>query len=373
MQDTTYYLSHARATSPETARLADGVGLIALGALLVAALILRSIHRRRAALAKRAAAIGDERLRPGPTVLAGRIADDGEGAAFTVEVEQVGREREQRGGWAHRWIEQRRTVAARPFYLVRPDGERVRVEPDQQALLIAKLDEPQQLSPTWRRRRATLQPGAEVHVAGELTRGPDPQAGGYREGGVGWVLVPPSAGRMVLSAEPLDAPHRRRAGHYRNLALAIVGLLGIGHAAMFLRYDLLRLDGRVVTARVVDETTMQVRGKSLWGPGTTITTHYLVHAAFEDQAGVHPLSDEVSKQFWLRLKGPSAVREVPFVVSRGWPSVHQVGYEPSENGLILALFSILVLVFAGLCAVTLRSTRPWYERKRFVESGAGRL
>ena len=50
-----------------------------------------------------------------------------QGASVVVAVEQQGREYQTKSGWAHRWSEVRRDVQARPFYVVRANGERVRV------------------------------------------------------------------------------------------------------------------------------------------------------------------------------------------------------------------------------------------------------
>ena len=372
MQPTTYYSAHARATPAQSAFVVDGIGIVGLGALLAFALLRRAVHLRRFRAAAAALGSGHPRaLAPGPVVVTGRVLDEGDGPPVVLEIEQSGREQFTKGRWVHRWTEEKRQLRVRPFYLVRPNGERVRVEPDDHVLLVDRLDETENLGPGWRRRRAALRAGDTVSVQGTLARGFDPSQGGYRDGGEGWVLKPTRGTRMELSTEQLGDRHQKRAATFGRLALILTALILISHVALFGRFHLLRLDGDHVTAAVTDHDAYRawVRSRINWGHWIE---HYRITAAFRDGGGsTHLLVDEVSPCFFADVA--NGLNEAPFVVSRHLPAFYQVGSEPSEESGKLVMFVLLVLASCLAASAVVSGTRPWYERKRVVEGGSGRL
>jgi hypothetical protein len=56
--------------------------------------------------------------------------EQGHTLAMQVDLVESGREGKSRSGWSHLWSEESRKLTARPFYLVRADERRIRVEPD---------------------------------------------------------------------------------------------------------------------------------------------------------------------------------------------------------------------------------------------------
>jgi hypothetical protein len=264
MTEAEYYLPSASAT-PEASLwiLVLFGGILLLGLLgLFAARYLR--HRRRAAHYREAAKQANAPLKPGPTVVAGTVADEGEGPAVTIDIDQTGSQRRYKGSWVHRWSEQGRVVHVRPFYLSRPSGERVRVEPDERVFLVDKLDGLTVLGPARRRRSATLIAGESAYVVGVMTSGFDPLKGGYRDNGSALVLRPSGVEPMLISTEPLADRHTRAASLYRTLALSTLLMLALIHGGLFLRDHAVRFfwPRRSSEGRVDDDLEGVVQAKA---------------------------------------------------------------------------------------------------------------
>jgi hypothetical protein len=346
------------------------VGVVGLGALLVLALVRRSVHRRREQLAHRAALRQGEPLHVGPSVLAGVVADEHEGDAVVIAIEQQGREFKTKSGWAHRWSEQRRTVEAKPFYVTRANGERVRVEPDSRVLLVDRLDATERQAIDQRVRRARLSPGEHVFVLGVMTRAADPKLGGYRESAEGWVLRPPRGERMLISTEPLEDRHQRRARIWRNLALITAALLLVWHGLLFAHVHRLRWHGRPLTAVAVHKEWNRAwvrpsKGRAHW------VYHYYVTAAGEDGAR---WTAEVERRSYdeITTDGGSGT-PLAFLAVDGPQGHFQIGTRACARIELVVVGMMNAVVWLFIYVLAIFSTRPWWARRRVVESGSGRL
>jgi hypothetical protein len=359
-----YYLPKWRATPQSTSAVIVAFGVILLGGLFAYFLAARAVHRRRARAAADSARDPKRALTLGDTVISGKVALDTEGDAVVVAIEQQGREWQHKGSWHHSWKETRRTVTVQPFYVVRPSGERVRVEPDQRVFLVDRLDGVKANGTTERVRTATLRAGEPVHIVGTLVRGFDPQQGGYRDSGPALVLRPPRSGRMLISTEPLDARFAKRARLHQGLAIAAFFALAVTHGVLFLRHHMLVAFGSTIDAEISDSRSWRVWHKPRRSSGYWVY-HYEITA---NDARLGKLVDEVSSGFYMDVQRGSATR-APFVIAG---TSYQVG-AASESGTRLGLFTTFALGFALVCCIIAASTLPWYEKKRIVESSGGRL
>ena len=114
-----------------TRTVVDGIAGLALMGLLGVTLWKRNQALRRVAEATLQEESAKRPLRPGPALVIGRVDGDDPSHGpphITIEIEQKGREWKGKHSWHHEWRETSRSVDARPFYVVRPNGERVRVE-----------------------------------------------------------------------------------------------------------------------------------------------------------------------------------------------------------------------------------------------------
>jgi hypothetical protein len=369
MPTTAYSAQSANHLSPgATAFVVDGLGILGLGALLVFSLIRYGLHRRRQKLAHRAMLRQGDPLHVGPSVLAGTVADDGEGDAIVIAIHQVGQEYQANkgGSWSHRWVEAQRSVEAKPFYVVRADGERVRVEPDSRVLVVDRLDPTERRGYGRRVRRAKLSPGEHVFILGDMTRAPDPKLGGYRESPEGWVLRPPRGDRMLVSTEPLEDRHRVRKRLWLSLSL-VTAVIAVGwHASLFAPVHRLRWKGRPATAVAIEKHSTRQLMQGSHG-STNWDYQYWVTAAGEHD------------QRWLTQVEPSSYQAIEpgtplaFRVVDGPEPLVQIGsracahFGDSLVGIVLApVWLIMHLMFVFV-------NRPWWSRRRIVDDGAGHL
>jgi len=366
---TAYYLPNFRAQPESTGAAIGAFGVLLLGGLFVYFLLSRAFYRRLARDTEASLRDADGPLRPGDTVITGKVSGDGDGdgPAVTVAIEQQGREWQNKGRWYHAWRERRRTVKVRPFYVVRPSGERLRVEPDERVFLVDKLDGIEPQARDRRVRTATLSAGEPVYIVGALVQGFDPQQGGYRDAGPAQVLRPPRTGHMQISTEPPAQRFYQRARVHKNLAIASLMALLVTHGALFLRHHALMVAGSRVDAQVVSSRTFRVCHKPRRSSGYWV--HHWEVTAADPRSTFDQLVDETSRGAWEQIRA-GALTTVPFVVLGPFS---QIGYQPTERTATLALFSVGALMFALTCLLILAGSLPWYERRRVVDSGSGPL
>jgi hypothetical protein len=361
-------IAYSEVTPGTTVAIVDVFGWWMLGGLLAYLLLMRVLDGRRAAAAERAQSHADAPLAPGAAVIAGRVVDTGDGPAVTVCIHQDGYEHRGKGGYYHHWKERWRDVTARPFHVARASGELVRVEPDERVFLVDRLDgivDEDDGGGTRRARTATLTAGEQVYVTGTLAWGTDPQqSGGYRGAGRALVMKPPARGRMLISTEPLIKRHRDAARDHGNLALFTAVVLLLAHGGYFLRYDVLRLFGHPVNAVVTERRAWDVWHTPKHGVGHWVH-HYGVAA--RDPATDAQFSQECSAYYFYRA---SEGDTVPFLVAGPFS---QLGLVPTQGPGKLVVFALLALPYTLIIVFILLGMRPWWERRRVVDTGDGRL
>ena len=347
-----------------------GPALAAWSVLMVVAAVVSAL--RRAARARQRAR--DHRrveagaaatlLSLGPCVIEGRVAyAEGADTAMRIDFEQAGTEKESSGSWSHAWTETHRKLTVRPFYLVRSDDTRIRVEPtsEQSQLfdeLEAKILVPVHATTTPTRIRfATLLPGERVWVTGSLNRSVDPEqaggtAAGYRHAALSWVL----RGRpLIVSSVSLAAHFAARARQHLIHAFVWFALLFLP-SIMLARY-LDRVQGATVVARVDSVREQTDEDHNVKG--------YRARATYE---GIRLETDTLN---WAPLEG------TPLSFRIGAYS-HNAGPTPrfSDDEAMLSFAIALVVVGMG-CVLQQRSARtlPWYrsDRVKVTERGTGRL
>lgn len=339
-----------------------GAGLLYIASIITAVALWR--HQRRRAQQARDAFEGSGILEVGETVVRGTVAFAVGGEhALRVEVDQEGTESKSSGSWSHSWTESDRRVLVAPFYLEHATGERIRVEPTQEAHLMDDLDGVIFVDRTKRKRFAELIPGEQVIATGHLSRGHDPEVSGqgYRGGCDGWVLRPPSSGAMLLSTKPLDAPFRHRARNYSIMAITITVLALVGHV-LLLPYHQRVVVGEPITAMVTGRhmTTSTNEGT---------TTHYY-HVTVSSQQPPLTLSRAVSQEAQNALVEGSHV-PVLYVISR--PASSQIGHTPTAHRDIALFLAIAISILSFGFLTWGESTKAWYDEPKVINSGSGHL
>jgi hypothetical protein len=120
-------------------------------------------------------------LREGAAHVSGEVAyADGADVAMRIVFEQEGSESSgSRGGWSHEWREVGRSAVAVPFFVVTPDGARIRVEPSAKSLLCDDLEAtsvPGPRSADGKVRASVKRPCGRVNESGRAESSPGSSA-----------------------------------------------------------------------------------------------------------------------------------------------------------------------------------------------------
>ncbi|EYF06139.1 Hypothetical protein CAP_2329 [Chondromyces apiculatus DSM 436] len=116
-----------------------GLGGLVLGGHLVF-VVHRWLTHRRAEILARAAESSLPPLKGGPIALHGAVETDDDTPAFTLTIQEMGREWLQKEVWHHEWKESTRWLVTRPFTLRLSSGQGVRVIPDAKVIYIDTLE-----------------------------------------------------------------------------------------------------------------------------------------------------------------------------------------------------------------------------------------
>ncbi|MBL8605454.1 MAG: hypothetical protein JNK72_26220 [Myxococcales bacterium] len=345
-----------------------GFTVFALAALYFA-FQQRSLARRAEAEAEQMQH-AQQPLKQGMGFVAGQVElARGETLALDVTVTQHGTESHTKNGTFHQWNEKARQVRARPFYLRHPSGARVRVEPGQQVVLIDRLSQRAWVEPAVRRMRASLAPGSFVLVEGTLSTGHDPEnaaaQGGYRDGALGWSMVPRPDGSMEVCCEPPARRHALRArGLGRSLKwAALTMILGLAPAVGFFSRLVLGSDESLYLQRTATWTTRSRRGG---------TAHHYGMYVTRPRGGWANERYELDEDDYVRLEQLSGPAEVWMRVVPDSPALTSPGQGTSVHVGVAAFLGLMTALGWGV-VMTGHNYRRWYHPGAAKHHGKGPL
>jgi hypothetical protein len=343
--------------------LVDGCGIIGLAVVWLYATRRQKQEEKRGRIAD-AAAEERRQIAAGPIILHGRVEyAQGASEAVRVDIEQEGTEAENSGVWSHKWTEKNRRVHVHPFYLRLDSGERIRIEPTSQVLLVDTMDGLIRVDLTKRVKFAQLTPGEWVYAAGELVQARDPEAngqgGGYRSAPETLVLRPRRGEPMLLSSEPLGDRYRKRAEFHASNARWIFGI------ALALQVIFCAFQVRCFLGKTEMLPITRLERYITTSDGDDVT-RYRVHV--QTRSG-DQISDHVNAATFVQLKDGDYVpfRVVPGIFSR----VSTIGEEITVTWYALLFSVVLGMAVFGYRKAE-REAGDWYERE-VVDSEKGRL
>lgn len=287
--------------------------------------------------------------------------------AVRVTIKQEGEETKHKDSYSHQWTEIDREIEAVPFYLRTSHGDRIRVEPPNDVMLVDKLDQMEWQKQTQRRRRAELVPGEQAIIEGELRRDKDPElqnTSGYRETGArGWVMKPTKRRGMSISSEGLARRHELRAKAFIRTTIFTI-VIGILSAAVTIPYRLRVIAGTNVIAQCMS------RGIELGRNKGRTTKHYNAYVNYLDNSGI-----EQRKSFELDEDDYDDLQVIPGAiwmrVVTAFPWASALGKDSSANSLQV-FFQVLIVGFGLLSIHSRQSYRRWYEG-HLIDRGNGQL
>lgn len=251
----------------------------------------------------------------------------------------------------------------------------MRIEPGNKVFLVDSIDraDPDGLDEERRVLTAELSDGENVVADGMLSRGLDPHGApaSYRSAvGTGWVLRPPLNDKMLLSSEPLEERYLKRATLHRRWAWGLGAALLALNFVVFGNFHVVSLFGDIVQARIERLTTWKTHTKN-----GGVVQHYGVEASYVTPAGeLWTLSDDINASAYTALDQRKAEAvTVPFRVVPFWPARHQVGTRATLYGPQIVVGFIANALLGLLYVMHARRTLPWYDKRRVVHSGSGRL
>jgi len=293
----------------------------------------------------------------------------GEKTAVRVTIKQEGEEKLNKGAYSHSWTEVERKIEAVPFYLRTTNGERVRVEPPTDVMLVDKLDQMEWSHPTKRRRRAELVAGEQAIIEGRLERGHDPElqnGSGYRDTGArGWVMKPTQRRGMSISSEGLARRHELRAKAFVRLTFVTI-IISVIATAMTIPYRLRTFAGKNVEATYLHRGVYLEKDKK----NQRTTKTYTAHAKYIDDNGIEHVGryDVDFSDYEVLPPRPGRIwmRVVP-----AYPQLSALGKGTSVSFGEL-FFRFFILVIGRFCIDYTRDHRRWYEG-HVVDRGKGQL
>lgn len=366
-------LDHDRVNPDTSATLAHLFVHVPYALIFAIAAFLAWHHSRRATMERNSNPTAP--LVDGPAVIYGTVEADPtwQGPVVRLDIHQNGTEWSNKGQWHHQWREASRTLNRRPFVVVRDDGARVLVDPDEQVVL---RDEPDTVrhNVNARTRVAAIEPGQRVHVSGHLFGAAlaHGNAGGAYRGGMGMPsLRAPRLGRMVISNERPGDPEEKRMRFHRGWAIAMAALFVFVASVVMPTFELLSLSNDLVWANPT-----AVRNWREWHKPKNSSGYWVyrwsVRGTWNDQGAVRELQDDCGEAYFTCVT-EGRCGQVPFTVSTIAPSWHQIGTSPQLTvGRAIVLGILCLFVVLGYPLSTM-SSRPWYQKKRLVEGGSGRL
>lgn len=266
-------------------------------------------------------------LRPGPQIVAGRVACDG-GDALTLTITQTRAHVRHNGRTRAVWNESRRALASKPFRLVTDSRAVVTVAPDPRAALVTALEGPQPVAEGLRQRTARVRHGARVWVDGTVSESRS------SDGVPSWVM---QRGVLALkvSTDDLLAHHGAAAARDGRWFWGLVTALAVTHAVLLGDVTLGLVAGRVDAVAVTETVTWRawVRSKNTAGRWVARCGVRAAGALYETSCGFE------------RCVAAGRCRTVPRVSVGGEGGLVRLGLGPTMYGAQAAL-SVTVGVIA---------------------------
>ncbi len=352
---------------PDNSNLIVGVFvLLSVGGLLSAAIAYTLVHRRRSLIER--AYNRSAPLRNGEMVIFGKVETDDGQPGIVVQVDQQGKEWYHKGTWNHSWNEVSRSIRSRPFLLRTANGELIRVEPSQNVKIHDTLSKTVRHNDTQRSRLAEVSHGEEIHIYGTVAGVTGAiQQGAYRDPGSIPVMTAPRFGAMRISSEQPGESADKRMRFHRGWAVVLAIWLVFSLTVVHGNFVTLSLDGDVVM--VVPQATRQWRE---WIKPKNSAGYWRYHYDVRGTADGDTFEDEVGFSLYSQING-GTVSKIPFLRSSLRPDVMQYGSEPMTNEGVSILSVIVALCLLSSYPLSVRASRPWYDKKKFNEGGAGRL
>jgi hypothetical protein len=366
-------LDHDRVSAATSATLADLFVHVPYALLFAFAAFFTWHHNRRAVMER--ASNPNAPLVDGPAVVFGTVESnpDWQGPVVRLDIHQAGTEWCNKGSWHHQWRETNRTLNRRPFVVVRDDGVRVQIEPDERVILHDETDTVRH-DLTTRTRVAAIEPGQRVHVSGTLAGASLAQSnvGGAYRGGYGMPsLRAPSIGRMVISNERPGEPALARMRFHRAWAIGIAALVAFLVSVVMPAFELLSLSNDLVWVTPTEARNWREWHKPKNSSGYWVY-RYSLRGSYVDQGVTRVVEDDCGEAYH-RYATERPCAPVPFTVSTIAPSWHQIGTGPQLTVGRCIMLGILCLTLLIVYPASVSASRPWYEKKRVVDSGNGRL
>jgi hypothetical protein len=347
---------------------------------LAAASVLAALHAWRfLRLARAAERVGKNDvappvLRDGRAVLSGTVEPlEGDEPPVRLEVAFRARNYTVKSKPQHEWKEVSRRLVARPFALVLPGGERVRVEPAGAVALSDTLAWVAGEGPMARFGVATVRGGERVSIGGHLARENDPGSpgGGYRAGGKGWLLrATPDAPLAVASAEsaPLVASYGRG---LRVVAIVCAAVWALLNGVWLAPFYFTSAFGEPVTARIERLDAFPYRATKR----APLQYAYTVYASYERPGGGRvSLSGAVDP--WTGRVPPARAVGAPvkFRVVPWFPVLHQIGSRPYVPVRIWMAGPFIITILLPLIVLAVvHQHRPWFLKRELSYSGTGHV
>lgn len=355
-------IAHGNAMGSRNSTLVLVWGLwVPTGLTLALAALWTLTHRRRAR--READAARAAPLRDGPAVVQGQVETDG-GDAITVTVTQRKRVVKGKHGSYTYWDEKRREVAARPFRVRRDEGGVVQVIPSARVLLRDRIEAPEHIDDTTRRRFVRLRAGERVWVSGVLSGARDARSeGAYREAQQAPTMKR-GFSRLIVSTEAPGAYYQERAAKHRGWFRGTLITLAVVHGLLLGDVTTQILSGHTVHAWVTRTTTWREWVKPKNSPGRWVR-HYSVWARADGDRGEDQF--DVSFGFYSCVE-QGRCRTIPTQralltanllrdVGRG-PTLHNV-----QAGILSMTGWITLLAYLW----TVLNSRPWYAGGKIDE------
>lgn len=345
-------------------------GVDAIAFIAIAWCVLEILEARRAARQAKRIEESNLLLHEGARFVRGQVEfSEGTNLAIRVTISQEGTQRAYKNGHTHTWTEIDRQIEALPFYVRTTNGDRIRVEPPVDVMLVDRLDQMEWLAPAFRRRRAELTSGEGAVVEGRLEQGMDPELHGpngtYRTtGSKGWIMKPTKRRGMYVSTESLSRRHELRARAFSRTMIFVV-IINVIAASVLFQYRTSLLFGRNVAATYGGKKHYQTRDSK-----GRVIGHYAALVSYMDDPN-YVFSEQVDLDYddFVKLPQKSGRIWLRYVPGKNWATTLGVGV--SVNSALL----IISAIFVGIGfyrVIRAKLHRRWYEG-HVVEQGHGPL